>query len=203
MRKLKIIEDTIGEYRDKGSRFIAYAKAVESEEEIKAFLEELRKSHPNARHWCYAWRLGHHGEKYRTNDDGEPSGTAGRPILMSIDQKNLSNIVVIVVRYFGGTLLGVRGLIDAYQGAAKAALEHARTNIILVLKLKCWKLNYDRLSDLQATLNEFELKPTKLTYEQNDVRCEFLLDEEIMGMIEKRFSSIFGISPCESEDNKI
>ena len=90
MRKLKIIEDTIGEYRDKGSRFIAYAKAVASEEEIKAFLEELRKSHLNARHWCYAWRLGSDGEKYRSNDDGEPSGTAGRPILSSIDQKNLN-----------------------------------------------------------------------------------------------------------------
>lgn len=203
MRKLKIIEDVTGEYRDKGSRFIAYAKSVESEEEIKTFIGELRKTHSNAQHWCYAWRLGSEGEKYRSNDDGEPSGTAGRPILTVIDQKNLSNIVVVVVRYFGGTLLGVRGLIDAYQGAAKAALDNSKTIIIPDLKWKCWKLSYDRLSELQAALNEFGLKPAKLTYGQNDVRCEFLLDEEIMSALEERFSSIFGISPCEIEDNKI
>ncbi len=114
-----------GEYRDRGSKFIAYAFPVETEEEALQRVREVRKQHPKARHHCFAWRLGFGGERFRANDDGEPSGTAGRPILGQIDRWQLTNVVVVVVRYFGGTLLGTSGLIQAYKGSTAAALEAA------------------------------------------------------------------------------
>ncbi len=114
-----------GEYRDRGSKFIAYAFPVETEKEALERLQEVRKQHPKARHHCFAWRLGLDGERFRANDDGEPSGTAGRPILGQIDRFGLTQVVVVVVRYFGGTLLGTSGLIQAYRGSTAAALEAA------------------------------------------------------------------------------
>ncbi len=114
-----------GEYKDRGSKFIAYAFPVQSEEEALRRLEELRKKHPKARHHCFAWRLGFQGERFRANDDGEPSGTAGRPILGQIDRLGLTFVLVVVVRYFGGTLLGTSGLIQAYRASTAAALESA------------------------------------------------------------------------------
>ena len=113
-----------GEYKDRGSKFLAYAFPVYAEEEWQARLEEVRREHPKARHHCYAYRLGLDGNNFRANDDGEPSGTAGRPILGQIDSFELVNILVIVVRYFGGTLLGASGLINAYRqdtGAGRRA----------------------------------------------------------------------------------
>jgi len=114
-----------GLYKEKGSRFISLAYPVETEEEIKEILDGLRKEYHDARHHCYAWRLGHLGDKYRANDDGEPSGSAGRPILGQIDSKGLSDVLVVVVRYFGGIKLGVPGLIRAYKTATADALENA------------------------------------------------------------------------------
>jgi uncharacterized YigZ family protein len=114
-----------GEYKDRGSKFIAYAFPVESESDWHARLEEVRKEHPKARHYCFAFRLGNDGMQYRANDDGEPAGSAGRPILGQIDSFGLTNVFVVVVRYFGGTLLGVPGLIAAYKGSTQAALQQA------------------------------------------------------------------------------
>ncbi len=116
---------SIGEYKDRGSKFIAYAFPAETEEEALGHLASLRKAHPKAAHHCFAWRLGWNGQRFRANDDGEPSGTAGRPILGQIDAVGLTNTVVIVVRYFGGTLLGASGLIQAYRESAAEALRHA------------------------------------------------------------------------------
>jgi uncharacterized YigZ family protein len=113
-----------GLFKDKGSKFIAYAYPVESEEEIKEHIKHLKKEHHNARHHCYAYRIGNHGEQYRANDDGEPSGTAGRPILGQLLSFDVSNILVVVVRYFGGTLLGVSGLINAYKNATADVLNN-------------------------------------------------------------------------------
>ena len=114
-----------GEFRDRGSKFLAYAFPVYSEEEWQARLEEVRKEHSKARHHCYAYRLGLDGNNFRANDDGEPGGTAGRPILGQIDSFELANVIVIVVRYFGGTLLGTSGLINAYKESTADALSKA------------------------------------------------------------------------------
>lgn len=115
------------EFKDRGSKFIAYAYPVLSMEDIKQRLNELKKEHPKAVHHCYAWRLGIDGTQYRANDDGEPSGSAGKPILGQIDSAGLTNILVVVVRYFGGTLLGVPGLINAYKTATQDAISNKPT----------------------------------------------------------------------------
>lgn len=117
-----------GSYKEKGSKFLAFAYPVSSEEEIKQYRAKLRKLHHDARHHCYAWRLGPEKLLYRVNDDGEPSGSAGKPIFGQIQSRDLSDILVVVVRYFGGTLLGVGGLIRAYRSAASDALDQ---NIVI------------------------------------------------------------------------
>jgi uncharacterized YigZ family protein len=121
-----LAQPNLSEYKDKGSRFIAYAEAVETMQEVRLFLERIQTEHPKATHHCYAYRLGLDKQSnYRANDDGEPAGSAGRPILGQIDSKGLSNIMVIVVRYFGGTKLGVPGLISAYKTATAQVLNEA------------------------------------------------------------------------------
>jgi uncharacterized YigZ family protein len=118
------IEKTaFAEYKDRGSKFIAYAFPVQSADDFKQCLQQLKKEHPKAVHHCFAYRLGWDGNTFRVSDDGEPSGTAGRPILGQIDSKELTNTTVIIVRYFGGTLLGVPGLIQAYKSAAAMVLQ--------------------------------------------------------------------------------
>jgi len=110
-----IKSESEGIFRDKGSRFLAFAYPVTEHDEIKSIIDKLRKEHHEARHHCFAYMLGSERNIYRTSDDGEPSGTAGRPILGQINSAGLTNILIIVVRYFGGTLLGVSGLINAYR----------------------------------------------------------------------------------------
>ena len=105
-------------YKEKSSKFLTYAYPVHSEEEIRELLEILYKRHYDATHHCYAWRLGPHGEQFRANDDGEPSGTAGKPILGQLLSHDITDCLIVVVRYFGGTKLGVSGLIQAYKEAA-------------------------------------------------------------------------------------
>lgn len=114
-----------GFYKEKGSKFIAYVYEVDSEETVRACLEEVQKLHNKARHYCYAYRIGKEGNRFRANDDGEPSGTAGRPILGQIDSFGLTNLLAVVVRYFGGTKLGTSGLKRSYKTATQDALEQA------------------------------------------------------------------------------
>ncbi|HEX3025475.1 MAG TPA: YigZ family protein [Chitinophagaceae bacterium] len=131
MSKTKIEEDfyytieqsSVAEFKDRGSKFIAFAYPVSSAEESKSYLQLLKKEHSKAVHHCFAYRIGTDGNNFRVSDDGEPSGSAGKPILNQIDSKQLTNIAVIVVRYFGGTLLGVPGLINAYKTATALALQ--------------------------------------------------------------------------------
>ena len=111
------------EFKDRGSRFIAYAYPIADVEAFKTRLNDLKKEHPKATHHCFAYRLGLDGSTFRVSDAGEPAGTAGKPILGQIDSKELTNILVVVVRYFGGTLLGVPGLIHAYKSAASLVLQ--------------------------------------------------------------------------------
>ena len=113
-------------YKEKGSKFIGYAFPVTHEDEIKEHIQYLKKEHHNARHWCYAWQLGTSYENYRVNDDGEPSNSAGMPIFGQLQAFDVTNVLVVVVRYFGGTKLGVGGLIQAYKTAAKMSLEASK-----------------------------------------------------------------------------
>ena len=112
-----------GLFKDNGSRFIALAFPVETEAQVKEIVAGIRKEYHDARHHCFAYRLGYKGDLWRASDDGEPSGSAGRPILGQIDSLGLSDVLVVVVRYFGGTLLGTGGLMVAYREASKEALE--------------------------------------------------------------------------------
>jgi uncharacterized YigZ family protein len=112
-----------GDFRDRGSKFLAYSYPVFTPQDIKDKLQLLKKEHPKAVHYCYAYRLGTDGTQFRANDDGEPSGSAGKPILGQIDSLGLTNVLVVVVRYFGGSLLGVPGLINAYRTATAQSLE--------------------------------------------------------------------------------
>ena len=135
------------EFKDKGSRFIAYAYPIRTTEEVKKLVDDQRQTHHKARHWCYAYRLGTDGLQFRANDDGEPSGSAGRPILGQIDSFGLTDVLIIVVRYFGGILLGVPGLIHAYKTAAAEALKTAvvvEKNIEKTVFLRC---DYPNLND--------------------------------------------------------
>lgn len=120
-----IAEPSRGLFRDNGSRFLAFAWPVESEEEVKQIVASLKKEYHDARHHCYAYRLGKDGQTWRANDDGEPSGSAGRPILGQIDSAGLSDVLVVVVRYFGGIKLGIPGLIRAYKTSTAEALASA------------------------------------------------------------------------------
>lgn len=113
---------TTAEFKDRGSKFIAYTFPIQNTDDVKAALQGLKKKHPKAVHHCYAYRIGTDGTQYRANDDGEPSGSAGRPILGQIDSAGLTNTLAVVVRYFGGTLLGVPGLINAYKTVTADAL---------------------------------------------------------------------------------
>jgi uncharacterized YigZ family protein len=121
---ITIAEPGTGDFRDRGSKFLAYSYPVFTAQDVKDRLQGLKKEHPKAVHHCYAYRLGTDGTQYRANDDGEPSGSAGKPILGQIDSMGLTNVLVVVVRYFGGTLLGVPGLINAYKTATALAMEN-------------------------------------------------------------------------------
>lgn len=135
------------EFKDKGSRFIAYAYPVLTADEVKNIVEKLRHEHHKARHWCYAYRLGTDGNQFRANDDGEPSGSAGRPILGQIDSFELTDCLVVVVRYFGGTLLGVSGLIHAYKTSTQMALQAAQIIEKNIEKTVCLRCDYPHLND--------------------------------------------------------
>lgn len=115
---------TEGVYKEKGSKFLAFAMPITSKEKVKEIVNRYKKEHHKAKHVCFAYRI---GEDIRANDNGEPSGTAGRPILRQIDAANLDNVLVVVVRYFGGTLLGTGGLINAYKCAAQDAIKNGIT----------------------------------------------------------------------------
>jgi uncharacterized YigZ family protein len=153
-----------GTYREKGSRFLAFGFPVQNEEEIRNILASLRKKYHDARHHCYAYRLGTTGETYRVNDDGEPSGTAGKPILGQLLANNLTHVLVVVVRYFGGTLLGTGGLITAYRSATADMIANAKIVVRLVeLKVRLF-FPYDMLNAVMKILKEESLSPAEAEY---------------------------------------
>lgn len=168
----KIINKTYGEalYKEKGSKFIGYAFPVLTEEDAKFQLQELKKKHHAARHWCYAWQIGARNKKYRVNDDGEPSNSAGQPIYGQILAKDLTNILIVVVRYFGGTKLGVGGLMTAYKTAAKLVLDEAKIVVKTINVLFLLNFEYANMNKVMKIIKDQNLTITKQKMELN---CEF------------------------------
>ena len=146
-----------GLFKDNGSRFIALAYPVETEEEIKAIVAGLKKEYYDARHHCYAWRLGYDGARFRANDDGEPSGSAGRPILGQIDAAGLSDVLVVVVRYFGGIKLGIPGLIRAYKSSTADALSSAACVEKIAGRWYALDFGYLSMNGVMKVLKDMEL----------------------------------------------
>lgn len=161
-----------GVYRDKGSKFLSFAYPVESEAEVKIILSGVKKEYFDARHHCYAYRIGYLGDIWRCNDDGEPSSSAGRPILGQILSNELSDILIVVVRYFGGIKLGVPGLIKAYKSASSDAIANAE----IVEKIATVPFNirfsYEKMNDVMKALKEMNVNPSDQSF---DLTCSINL----------------------------
>lgn len=164
---LTIKAPTSGEYKSKGSKFFSYAYRVDSEEDIKLHLENIKKEHFKSRHVCYAYRLDVAGTQYRANDDGEPSGTAGLPILNVIKSHQLVKTLIAVVRYFGGTKLGVSGLIAAYKTAAKDAMQHAVIQEEYIIDHVRLDFSYDQLGTLMNIVAASPFKIIDQAYDEH------------------------------------
>ncbi len=146
----------IAEFKDRGSKFIAYAYPITHVNDFKERLATLKKEHPKAVHHCFAYRLGLDGNTFRVSDDGEPSGTAGRPILGQIDSKQATNILIVVVRYFGGTLLGVPGLINAYKMVSSMVLQVTAVVPKPILISYRVQFDYTQMNDVMKLVKQFE-----------------------------------------------
>ena len=190
---LTIGEPTEGLFKEKGSKFIAYAYPVSGQDEIKEHLQHLKKEHYSARHHCFAWRLGAEKKLFRANDDGEPSSSAGKPILGQIQKFNLTNVLIVVVRYFGGTLLGVSGLVNAYRSAAADAI--AKANIIeeLVEQFFWVEYEYPLMNEVMKVLKDNNLPQLKTEFEMNcKIKSSIRISES--ERIFKSFNNIRGVT---------
>jgi Uncharacterized conserved protein len=181
-----------GLFKDKGSKFLAFAYPVTTEAEIKPLVDNLRKEYFDARHHCYAYRLGAEKLVFRANDDNEPSGTAGKPILGQIVSNDLTNILIVVVRYFGGTLLGTTGLINAYRNASADAITNAtivEKQVFAVYQL--W-FEYQQVNYVMKMVKDYEL----ITFDQNfELTCSLKVKLRL-SMVEpllQKFSPLYGV----------
>lgn len=183
-----------GLYKEKGSKFLGYAFPVEDEEEIKRILNELRKKHHDARHHCYAFRLGADGKHYRANDDQEPSGTAGKPIHGQLLSFELTNVLLVVVRYFGGTKLGASGLIHAYKTAAQDALEQAEI-VTREVEVQCTlTFPYERYNEVMRILRES--KARILSQELDNMSTmQIALPLQYLEMAQSKWKNIPDLTP--------
>ncbi|AOW21950.1 IMPACT family protein [Urechidicola croceus] len=164
----KIFESEV--FKDKGSKFIGYAFPVIDEGQIKIYIEELKSKHHKARHWCYAWRLGKENFRFRANDDGEPGNSAGQPIYGQIQSFDLTNVLVVVVRYFGGTKLGVSGLINAYKNAAKDVLEVSKIVVKTIDLHFVILFEYEHLDKVMRIIKD---KNLTIVHQKMEMSCEF------------------------------
>ena len=155
-----------GFYKEKGSKFLGFAYPVQDEQQVKTILDQLKSTYHDARHHCYAYRLGPEGDTYRMNDDGEPSSTAGRPIFGQIQSHGLTNIVVVVIRYFGGTLLGTSGLIRSYKEAADQALQQARIIKKTIQSLYELEFDYTLMNEVMKVLHETGIQPYERDFQE-------------------------------------
>jgi len=158
-----------GIFKDKGSKFISFAFPVTSEDEIRDIVHTIKKEHHSARHHCFAWRLGHEKLLFRANDDGEPSSTAGKPILGQIQSHDLTNILIVVVRYFGGILLGTNGLINAYRNAAMDAVNQAEIVERVVENELLIEFGYEVMNEVMKVFKDEKLPQTD---PQFDLKCQ-------------------------------
>ena len=149
---------TTGEFRDRGSKFVAALRPVRTEEEALAVVAEQQRIHSKCNHHCYAYRLGPGADRWRANDDGEPSGTAGRPILGQIDKTGLSDVIIVVSRYFGGTKLGTSGLINAYREAARLALEQVEVTERQLTARVVLEFGYAQMTPVMSALSQLGLE---------------------------------------------
>lgn len=188
-----VASDARGLFKDRGSRFIALVIPVTGQEQIKEKLEELRKEFHDARHHCYAWVLGPDRQTWRANDDGEPSGTAGRPILGQINSRELTDILIVVIRYFGGTLLGVSGLINAYRSAAEDALSNASIIEKTVMHTYVLKFPYLSMNDVMKVLKEEGCSQSAHSY-GNDCSVEISVRSSAAERVTERLRKIDGLT---------
>lgn len=156
-----IEQPAVAEFKDRGSKFIAFVYPVDQADAFKKQLQLLKKEHPKAVHHCFAYRFGTTGDNFRVSDDGEPSGTAGKPILGQIDSRQLLNVAIIVVRYFGGTLLGVPGLINAYKTASSLALQTVPIVKKPVLINYSLQFDYTSMNEVMMIIKQFNCQVIK------------------------------------------
>ena len=174
-----------GELTEKKSRFIATLRPVKTEEEALAFIEETRKKYWDARHNCYAWVIGENGESKRCSDDGEPSQTAGRPMLDVLEGEGIRNVCAVVTRYFGGTLLGTGGLVRAYSGAVQEGLRASGVVTVYPASRLSVTVDYNTIGKLQYLLGQRGLNVLDSQYGQDVTLIVLVLDEEIDSLREK------------------
>ncbi|RDK86852.1 IMPACT family protein [Marinirhabdus gelatinilytica] len=159
-------------FKDRGSKFFGYAFPVTSEDDVKECLETLKKQHHTARHFCYAWQLGKNYESYRANDDGEPSNSAGMPIYGQLQAFDVTNVLVVSVRYFGGTKLGVGGLIQAYKTSAQLALEASKIVLRTIDEKFVLKFDYPEMNTVMRIVKDENLK---IVSQKLELDCEITL----------------------------
>lgn len=178
-----------GIFRDKGSKFIAYAYPIIEEAELKLILSTLRAVHPKARHFCWALRLSPDRSVFRLNDDGEPSGTAGRPILNTLLSADVTNILMVVVRYFGGTLLGVPGLINAYKTASIEALQASETIIKTINSIYEISFDYIATNQVMRVIKDEQLKIINQEFD-NQCKIKFEVRKAQLNVVLGKFEKI-------------
>lgn len=182
-----IREESRGLFKDRGSKFIAIASPVTSPDIVNEMLDRVKKKYHDARHYCYAYNLGTEGNNWRVNDDGEPSGTAGNPIMGQIKSFKLTNILIIVVRYFGGTLLGTGGLINAYRNAARNALENAEIINETVNYTYTLHFPYSAMNRVMRLIKEENLQQSKEVFEMDckmKIHFRASVEKRIRGKLE-------------------
>lgn len=185
---LTIAKPVEGLFKDKGSRFISLAFPVDSEEEIKLIISDLRKQYHDARHHCYAYILGADKAAYRVNDDGEPAGSAGRPIFNVLISNDLTNILVVVVRYFGGTKLGIPGLINAYKEATRSAISQATIVERIVMETYFLEFGFNDLNEVMRIIKEHSLKLMDSQFDntcQVKIQCRRGEADAVIGKLKK------------------
>lgn len=186
---LSLSSESTGIYREKASKFIAHAFPAENEGDVKRILEKIQKDYFDANHHCYAYRIGYEQIIYRTNDDGEPSGSAGKPIYGQILSAGLSDILVVVVRYFGGTKLGIPGLIHAYKSATREALEHAEIITKYIFVTCQLVFEYPVMNQVMRVLKE---ESVKINNQESGEKCHLTVSirKGIYNKFTRKISSI-------------
>jgi uncharacterized YigZ family protein len=182
-----------GEFRDRGSKFVAALRHVRSEEEALAVVEEQAKLHFKCNHHCYAYRLGPGQDRWRANDDGEPSGTAGKPIMGQIDKAGWSDVVIVVSRYWGGTKLGASGLINAYREGARLAIEAGESTLQPLVKSVVLRFGYALMSPVMSALSSLELEMTEQDFGETAVVRLELPRSTVPAMVRELKAAIGGV----------